>query len=137
MPPAGHDGFLQAMFRQRFVPQELPLEWPRAIRHVLSTPFPSSAESMMGLSYEGGMIGLASREVLLITAILRQRRNAMVEEILRRFPDGARHPGLSGTQSAEASVDGMMSFMDRVADSDQSVIDEVVDFLGAESGGLE
>ena len=57
----------------------------------------------------------------------------MVEEILRRFPKGTRHPGLSGIQSAELSVDGMMGFMDRVADSDQSVINEAVVFLGLES----
>ena len=37
-----------------------------------------------------------------------------VEEIVRRFPKGTRHPGLSGIQSAELSIDGMMGFMDRV-----------------------
>ena len=111
------------------------MELPRAIRHVLLTPFPNSTMLLMGLLFDGGMIGLVSREVLLITVILHQRRNAMVEEILRRFPEGARHPGLSGIQSTELSVDGMMGFMDRVADSDQSVIDEVVVFLGLESEG--
>ena len=95
--------------------------------------FPTSTTSLMGLLFDGGMIGLASREVLLITAILHQRRNVMVEEILQRFPKGTRHPGLSGIQSAELSVDGMMGFMDRMADSNQSVIDEVVVFLGLES----
>ena len=61
----------------------------------------------------------------------------MVEEIVRRFPEGVCHPGLSGIQSAELSVNGMMGFMDRVADSNQLVIDEVVEFLGLESGGLD
>ena len=111
------------------------MELLRAIRHVLLTPFPNSALLLMSLSFDGGMIGLASREVLLITAILHQRRNAMVEEILQRFPEGMRHPGLSGIQSAELSVDGMMGFMDHMADSDQLVIDEAVGFLGLESGG--
>ena len=59
----------------------------------------------------------------------------MVVEIVRRFPEGVRHPGLSGIQSAELSIDGMMGFMDRVADSDQSVINEAVTFLGLESEG--
>ena len=135
MPPAGHDGYLQAIFQHQFVPQELPTELPRAIHHVLLMPFPNSTMLLMGLSFNGGMIGLVSRKVLLITAILRQRRNAMVEEILWRFPKGAHHPGLSGIQSAELSVDGMMGFMDRMADSDQLVIDEAIGFLGLESEG--
>ena len=59
----------------------------------------------------------------------------MVEEILQRFPEGVRHPGLSGIQSTELSVDGMMGFMDCVVDSDQSAIDEAVEFLGLESEG--
>ena len=111
------------------------MELPRAIRHVLLTPFPNSTTSLMGLLFDGGMIGLASRKVLLITAILRQQRNAMVEEILRRFPEGVRHPGLSGIQSVELSIDGMMGFMDHMADSDQLVIDKAVVFLGLESEG--
>ena len=111
------------------------MELPCAICHVLLTPFPNSATSLMGLSFDGGMISLMSREVLLITVILRQQRNAMVEEILQRFPEGAHHPGLSGIQSTELSIDGMMGFMDHVADSNQSVIDEAVEFLGLESGG--
>ena len=97
--------------------QELPTELPCAIRHVLLTPFPNSTTSLMGLSFDGEMISLASRKVLLITVILRQRRNAMLEEILQRFPEGMCHPGLSGIQSTELSVDGMMGFMDCVADS--------------------
>ena len=119
------------------MPQELPTELPHAIRHVLLTPFPNSATLLMGLSFDGGMIGLASCEVLLITAILHQWRNTMVEEILQRFPKGARHPSLSGIQSVELSVGRMMGFMDHVADSDQSVIDEVIEFLGLEGGGLD
>ena len=135
MPPAGHNRYLQVIFQHQFVPQELPTELLHAICYMLLMPFPNSVSSLMGLSFDGGMIGLASREVLLITAILCQRRNTMVEEILQRFPEGARHPGLSGIQSAELSVDGMMGFMDCVADSNQSVIDEAVEFLGLESGG--
>ena len=119
------------------MPQELLTELPCAICHMLLTPFPNNMSSLMSLSFDGGMIGLASREVLLITTILRQRRNVMVEEILQRFPKGARHPGLSGIQSTELSVNGMMGFMDHVADSDQLVIDEAVEFLGLESGGLD
>ena len=73
---------------------------------------------------------------MLITVILRQQRNMTVEEIVWRFPKGTCHPGLSGIQSAELSINGMVGFMDRVADSDQSVIDKVIEFLGLEGGGL-
>ena len=111
------------------------MELPHAICHILLMPFLSPGMSLMGLSFDGGMIGLASRKVLLITAILRQRRNAMIEEILQRFPEGAHHPGLSGIQSVELSIDEMMGFMDCVADSNQSVINKAVDFLGLESEG--
>ena len=117
------------------VPQELPTELPCAICHVLLTPFPNSALLLMSLLFDGGMIGLMSHEVLLITAILRQQRNAMVEEILWRFPEGMCHPGLSGIQSVELSVDGMMGFMDRVTDSNQLVINKAIEFLGLEGGG--
>ena len=113
------------------------MELLHAIRHMLLTPFPNSAMSLMGLSFDGGMIGLVSRKALLITAILRQQRNVMVEEILRRFPKGACHPGLSGIQSAELSVNRMMGLMDHMADSDQSVINKAVEFMGLESGSLD
>ena len=44
--------------------------------------------------------------------VLTQRRNAMVEEVVQRFPEGVHHPGLPGIQSAELSINGMMGFMD-------------------------
>ena len=57
-----------------------------------------------------------------------------MEEVHQRFPEVQCHPGMSGTQSMKCSIDKMMGFMDCVANSDQLVIDDAMQFLEEEGG---
>jgi hypothetical protein len=113
------------MLQYELVLQELPADFPRAIRRVMLTPFPDQRSTHMGLLSDGGVLGLASRELLFLTAILRQRRNTMTMELYRRYPDKNRPDGPTGAIVAETFVGRAIHFLDHVADSEQSVVEDV------------
>ena len=59
----GHDGFLQAIHQYEFVPRDLPTDFPRAIRQVLLTEFPSSEQPLINVAMDVVRLGVASAEL--------------------------------------------------------------------------
>ena len=105
------------MFQHGFVPQELPGNFPRAIRQVLLTVHPSSRQRLIDVAVGSAMVSLASRELMFLAMVLRQRV-LLVEEALRREQVVQAHSEDSATQAGSLFVLGMMQVSDRIADSD-------------------
>ena len=72
------------MFQHGFVPQELPVDFPRAIRRVLLTMHPSSEQRLINVAVQSVMVSLASQELMFLAMVLHQRRDLLVEDALRR-----------------------------------------------------
>ena len=66
----GHDGFLQAIHQYEFVPRDLPTDFPRAIRQVLLTEFPSSEQPLINVAMDVVRLGVASAELHWLASIL-------------------------------------------------------------------
>ena len=106
------------MFQQGFVPQELPADFPRAIRQVLLTVHPSSRQRLIDVAVGSAMVSLASRELMFLAMVLRQRRDLLVEEAPRREQVVRVHLEDSAIQAGSLFVSGMIQVSDRIADSD-------------------
>ena len=106
------------MFQHGFVPQELPVNFPRAIRQVLLTVHPSSRQRLIDVAVGSTMVSLASRELMFLAMVLRQRRDLLVEEALRREQVVWMHLEDRAIQAGSLFVSGMMQVSDRIADSD-------------------
>ena len=106
------------MFQHGFVPQELPGDFPRAIRQVLLTEHPSSKQHLIDVAVGSAMVSLASRELMFLAMVLRQRRDLLVEEVSRREQVVRAHSEDSAIQAGSLFVSGMMQVSDRIADSD-------------------
>ena len=63
------------------------------------------------------MVSLASRELMFLAMVLRQRRDLLVEEPLRREQVVRAHSEDSTIQAGSLFVSGMMQVSDRIADS--------------------
>ena len=66
----GHDGFLQAIHQYEFVPRDLPMDFPRAIRQVLLTEFPPSEQPLIDVAMDVVRLGVASAELRWLVSIL-------------------------------------------------------------------
>ena len=106
------------MFQHGFVPQELPGDFPCAIRQVLLTVHPSSRQRLIDVVVGSAMVSLASRELMFLAMVLRQRRDLLVEEASRREQVVWVHSEDSAIQAGSLFVSGMMQVSDRIADSD-------------------
>ena len=64
------------------------------------------------------MVSLASRELMFLAMVLRQRRDLLVEEASRREQVVRAHSEGSAIQAGSLFVSEMMQVSDRIADSD-------------------
>ena len=106
------------MFQHGFVLQELPDNFPRAICRVLLSVHPSSRQRLIDVAVGSAMVSLASRELMFLAMVLRQRRDLLVEEASRREQVVRAHSEDSAIQAGSLFVSGMMQVSDRIADSD-------------------
>ena len=107
--------------------------FPHAIRQVLLMGPPSSSFGLTDLALDGAMLGLASRELLAITAILQDRRDQLVAEAERRNPIATRFPDLSHSEAAEMFVTDSSLLADKLRDSRRLMFDQLNKFV---SGGV-
>ena len=105
------------MFQHGFVPQELPDDFPCAIRRVLLTTHPLSRQCLIDVAVQSAMVSLASQELMFLAMVLHQRRDLLVEEALRRESVIQAHLEGSTTQAGSLFVSGMMQVSDWIADS--------------------
>ena len=106
------------MFQHGFVSQELPDDFPRAIRWVLLTIHPSSRQCLINVAVQSALVSLASWELMFLAMVLRQRRDLLVEDTSRRESVVQVHLEGNATQAGSLFVSGMMQVSDRIADSD-------------------
>ena len=106
------------MFQHGFVPQELPSNFPRAIRQVLLTVHPSSRQRLIDVAVGSAMVSLALQELMFLAMVLHQKRDLLVEEALRREQVVRAHSEDSAIQAGSLFMSGMMQVSDRIADSD-------------------
>ena len=114
----GHDGFLQAIHQYEFVPRDLPTDFLRAIRQVLSTEFPSSEQPLIDVAMDVVRLGVASAELRWLASILRQRMDRLVSEASRREVAQVLWPGVTAHQAGRLFVAGIMRSTYHLADSD-------------------
>ena len=106
------------MFQYGFIPQELPDDFPCAIRWVLLTAHPSSRPRLINVVVQSAMVSLASQELMFLAMVLCQRRDLLVEDASRRESVVQVHLEGSTTQAGSLFVAGMMQVSARIADSD-------------------
>ena len=114
----GHDGFLQAIHQYEFVPQDLPTDFPRAIRQVLLMEFSLSEQPLIDVAMDVVRLGVASAELRWLASILRQRMDQLVLEASHREVAQVSWPGVTAHQAGRLFVTGIMRSTYRLADSD-------------------
>ena len=125
----GHDAYLEAMRNHQFVPRELPMGFPRAIRQVLLMGPPTSSHGLPDLALDRAMLGLASQELLAITAILRDHRDQLVAEVERRNPIATRFPDLSCLEAVEMFVSDSSLLADGLGDMRRPMFEQLNEFV--------
>ena len=118
----GHDGFLQAIYQYKFVPQDLPTDFPHAIHQVLLTEFPSSEQPLINVAMDMVRLGVASAALHWLASILRQRMDRLVMEASHREVAQVLWPGVTAHQAGRLLVAGIMRLMYRLVDSDLTML---------------
>ena len=118
----GHDGFLQAIHQYELVPRDLPIDFPRAIRQVLLTEFPSSEQPLIDVAMDVVRLGVASAELRWLASILRQRMDRLVLEASHQEVAQVSWPGVTAHQAGRLFVAGIMRSTYRLADSDLTML---------------
>ena len=77
-----------------------------------------------------------SRELLAITAILRDRRDQLVAEAEWRTPIATRFPDLSRSEAAEMFVSDSSLLTDGLGDSTRLMFEQLDEFVSGEEGSL-
>ena len=108
--------------------------FPHAIRQVLLMEPPSSSFGLPDLALDGAMLGLASRELLAITAILQDRRDQLVAKAERRNPIATRFPDLPHSEAAEMFVADSSLLADKLGDSRSPMFDQLDEFVSGGEG---
>ena len=108
--------------------------FPRAIRQVLLMGPPMSSHRLPDLALDGAMLGLASRELLVITAILRDRWDQLVAEAEWRNPIMTRFPDLSHSEAAEMFVLDSSLLADGLGDSRRPMFKQLDEFVSGGEG---
>ena len=118
----GHDGFLQAIHQYKFVPRDLPTDFPRAICQVLLTEFPSSEQPLIDVAMDVVRLGVASAELRWLASILRQRMDRLVMEASHWEVAQVSWPWVTAHQAGRLFVAGIMRSTYRLADSDLTML---------------
>ena len=118
----GHDRFLQAIHQYELMPRDLPTDFPRAIRQVLLTEFPSSEQPLIDVAMDVVRLGVASAELCWLASILRQRMDRLVLEASHREVAQVSWPGVTAHQAGRLFVAGIMHSTYRLADSDLTML---------------
>ena len=118
----GHNGFLQAIHQYKFVPWDLPTDFPHAIHQVLLTEFPSSKQPLIDVAMDVVRLGVASAELRWLALILRQRMDRLVLEASHREVAQVSWPGVTAHQAGRLFVAGIMRSTYRLADSDLTML---------------
>ena len=108
--------------------------FPCAIHQVLLMGPPSSSHGLPDLALDGAMLGLASRELLAITAILRDRWDQLMTEAEQRNPIVTRFPDLSRSEAAEMFVLDSSLLADGLGDSRRPMFEQLDEFVSGEEG---
>ena len=108
--------------------------FPHAIHQVLLMGSLMSSHGLPDLALDGAMLGLASRELLAITAILRDRRDQLVAEAERRNPIATRFPDLSCSEAAEMFVSDSSLLADGLEDSRRPMFEQLDEFVSGGEG---
>ena len=104
------------------VPQALPTEFPRAIRQVLLTDYPSDDQPLIDVAMDVVQLGQASAELIWISALLSQRRDLLAQEASRRETVRMNQPEVSEAQAGRLFVAGVMRTSRHLADSDVALL---------------
>ena len=118
----GHDGFLQAIHQYEFVPQDLPTDFPRAIRQVLLTEFPSSEQPLIDVAMDMVRLGVVSAELCWLASILQQRMDWLVLEASHREVAQVSWPGVTAHQAGRLFVTRIMRSTYCLADSNLTML---------------
>ena len=78
-----HDEWLANLFSSGLPSPELPVDFPLAIRRVLTSQFPMSSSSMLELSGWAIDLGQASLELMFLSSLCRVRRLRLTHELVR------------------------------------------------------
>ena len=105
------------MFQHGFMPQELPADFPCAIRQVLLTKHPSSRQRLINVALQSAMLSLVLQELMFLTMVLRQWRDLLVEDASRREQVVQVHTEGSAIQAGSLFMSGTMQTSDRIVDS--------------------
>ena len=108
--------------------------FPCAIRQVLLMGPPTSSHGLPDLALDGVMLGLASRELLAIMAILRDHQDQLVAKAERRNPITTRFPDLSRSEAAEMFVLDSSLLADRLGDSRRPMFEQLDEFVSGGEG---
>ena len=108
--------------------------FPHAIHQVLLMGPPSSSFSLPDLALDGAMLGLASWELLVITAILRDCRDQLIAKAERRNPIVTRFPDLSHSEAAEMFVSDSSLLADGLGDSRRPMFEQLDEFVSGREG---
>ena len=101
----------------------------RAIHQVLLMGPPTSSHGLPDLALDGAMLGLASQELLAITAILWDHQDQLVAEVEQRNPIVTRFPDLSRLEAAEMFVVDSSLLVDRLGDSRRPMFEQLDKFV--------
>ena len=118
----GHDGFLQAIHQYELMPRDLPTDFPRAIRQVLLTEFPSSEQPLIDVAMDVVHLGVASVELRRLALILRQRMDRLVLEASHQEVAQVSWPGVTTHQAGCLFTAGIMRSIYHLADSDLTML---------------
>ena len=101
----------------QFMPQELPVDFPCAIRRVLLTKHPLPRQHLIDVALQSVMLSLVSQELMFLAMVLQQQRDLLVEDTLRRELVVQVHMEGSAIQARSLFMSGMIQTSDRIADS--------------------
>ena len=103
-----HDEWLANLFSSGLPSPELPVDFPLAIRRVLTSQFLTSSSLMLELSGWAIDLGQASLELMFITSLCRVRHLRLTHELARQSVVQMANPGLDPINAAEFHVADML-----------------------------
>ena len=103
-----HDEWLANLFSSGLPSPELPMDFPLAIRRVLTSQFPTSLSSMLELSGWAIDLGQASLEMMFISSLCRIRCLRLTHELAGRSVVQMANPGLDPVNAAKFHVADML-----------------------------
>ena len=105
-----HNEWLANLFSSGLPSPELPVDFPLAIRRVLTSPFPTSSSSMLELLGWAIDLGQASLELMFLSSLCRVRRLWLTHKLARHSVVQVANPGLDPVNAAEFHVADMLQW---------------------------